>query len=342
MDESKIKVGIIGLGFGQYVHLPAFQRDPRCEVIAVCSPSPGKASQVAQANDIQNSFQSWSELFALEELDAISIAVPPNEQPRILAEAMHKGLAVFCEKPLAADLKQYRDSLSALKTKNPVVMDFEFPFISAFQSAKDALQNDSIGQIASVNVLWSCSTRAIRNNLDSWKTRRGEGGVAALFVSHCFLYLEWFAGPLKSIQAILNGEPGRESHVSITGQFQSGAILTLSVCAHATPGTGHRVEIFGDQGSIILENSEAMYMPAFSLRVGRKDDSEFDERLSAPRRTQNQDGRVEIVGKVVSHFLDCVADDSIKSWPSLEQGKRVQILLDAVARSHSEKTVVSV
>src|SRR5439155_54312 len=37
VGTSRLGVGVIGIGFGQAVHAPAFQSDPRCQVVAICA-----------------------------------------------------------------------------------------------------------------------------------------------------------------------------------------------------------------------------------------------------------------------------------------------------------------
>lgn len=44
----KLRVGVIGTGFGSQVQIPAFQAHPRAEVVAVSSHSPGKAARIAE------------------------------------------------------------------------------------------------------------------------------------------------------------------------------------------------------------------------------------------------------------------------------------------------------
>ena len=45
---KKLKVGIIGLEFGATCHLPAFKKNNKCEVIALCSNNLKKAKFLAK------------------------------------------------------------------------------------------------------------------------------------------------------------------------------------------------------------------------------------------------------------------------------------------------------
>ena len=42
-----LRVAVIGVGFGQQVHVPAFRADPRCEVTTLCASTEAKAAEIA-------------------------------------------------------------------------------------------------------------------------------------------------------------------------------------------------------------------------------------------------------------------------------------------------------
>ena len=97
-----LRVAVIGVGFGQQVHVPAFRADPRCEVTTLCASNEAKAAEIAGRLNVPRASGDWRAVIADSEIDAVSIAVPPCLQSQIALEALEHGKAVFCEKPLAA------------------------------------------------------------------------------------------------------------------------------------------------------------------------------------------------------------------------------------------------
>src|SRR5579864_6659158 len=93
---GRLRVAVIGLGFGQQVHVPAFRADSRCEVTTLCAASESKAADVASRLNVPQASGNWRELVSDAEVDAVSIAVPPRFQPEIASEALRQGKAVFC------------------------------------------------------------------------------------------------------------------------------------------------------------------------------------------------------------------------------------------------------
>ena len=98
---KKLKVGIIGLEFGATCHLPAFKKNNKCEVTALCSNSLNEAKFLAKKNNIPYFFDKWKKMLVNLDFDLISIAVPPLEQDKIINYCLKKSIPVFAEKPLA-------------------------------------------------------------------------------------------------------------------------------------------------------------------------------------------------------------------------------------------------
>ena len=58
---SRLRVGVIGTGFGSLVQIPAFRAHARAEVVAVASGTPGKAKKTADALGVPHAFDDWTE-----------------------------------------------------------------------------------------------------------------------------------------------------------------------------------------------------------------------------------------------------------------------------------------
>ena len=54
-----IRVGIVGVGYGQAVLVPAFRLDPRFEVVALAASRPGKAREVADRLGVPESTDAF-------------------------------------------------------------------------------------------------------------------------------------------------------------------------------------------------------------------------------------------------------------------------------------------
>src|SRR4051794_15315091 len=111
--SDKIGIGVIGIGFGQYVHVPAFRSVPKCEVRAICATTEDRAREAANTLGIPKSYGDPRQLIADPAIDAVSIAVPPYLQPSLIESAARAGKHIFCEKPLGNSLDEVIAAVNA-------------------------------------------------------------------------------------------------------------------------------------------------------------------------------------------------------------------------------------
>jgi len=336
--RKPLAIGIVGTGFGKQVLLPAFRADARCEVTALGASNVEKARAAAQSAGVPKSFGDWRQLLADPEIHAVAIAVPPKVQAEVALAAARTGKHLFCEKPLALNLAQARAMLAAAAENRLVhAVDFEFPEVDAWQKAKAALATGTLGRIRQVALTWRAETYAHRARVDTWKTRAEiGGGTLNNFGSHTFYYLEWLFGPLKQLSARLSPTPADDARVDWWGEFAAGFPVTVSIAADAFLGSGHKLEVYGDAGSLVLENRDADYMKGFTLAIGTRPAGALTT-VEIPAENTAADGRIAPVSRIVRRFLDAI-ESGQPVTPGLREGVRVQQLIDAVRASHRTGT----
>jgi predicted dehydrogenase len=343
-----IRLGIVGCNFGRSVLLPAFRADPRCVVGALAGTDLSKTREIATIEGISQASDDWRMITDHQALDAVAIAVPPSLQPEIAIRALKAGKAVFAEKPLAASLEAaHAVRNEAAVAGRPVMIDFEFCELATWRRAKTLIDEGVLGALRHVAVSWHVENYATRMRLKGWKTDAGNGGGAlGNFVSHCFYYLEHFCGPMRDMSANLFGlpgsEPASESSASLSGTFQSGAAFMVSMSAASYLGSGHRVEFYGEDGTLILANPTNDYMRGFELfqacrpatALERIDVADPDDALYA-------DGRIAPVSRLAKRFLDAI-ETGASAFPNADDGLRVQKLIHLARMSHqnSSKKIV--
>jgi predicted dehydrogenase len=333
-----IGVGIVGCNYGRTVLIPAFRHDPRCEVVALAGTDSGRTEEFARAAKIPHGLGAWQDLVEERDVAVVAIAVPPSLQPAIAQRALELGKPAFLEKPLASDLAGAQLILeSACKSGRPTVIDFNFPELPSWRHAKALLDNGAIGRLQNVVVTWNFENQATRQRIESWKTRgEGGGGLLGNFGSHCFYNLEWLCGPISGLTARVFASPERKADgsIALVLAFASGAGGSLQVSSASLFGSGHRMELYGEDGTLVLSNSTADYFRGFELRLGRQGDDALKSIAIAEGDTDGLfDSRVSPVRRLVQRFIDaCEAGDSPS--PGVAEGYRVQYLIDAARRAH--------
>lgn len=339
-----IRLGIIGVNYGRTVLLPAFRADARCEVTALCGSNEARAAEHARAAGVPKAYGDWRELIADKDIDAVAIATVPSLQTEIALAALTAGKPVFAEKPMASTLDEARAMFEAAsKSGLPTGIDFNFHQIMVWQKAKAMLDDGAIGTLRHVTVHWHVENYSIQNRMRNWKTLRDDGGgVLGNFISHCFHYLEWFVGPLSGLQARVGGLPGDtelDTTVAMALQYADGPLASLSMSCASFRGSGHRIEFYGEDGTLVLENRTADYMRGFVLSYARRPGEMTVVPVDDADDAEHPDGRIAPASRLAAKFVDCLVEKpryKPNAAPDFAAGYRVQQLIDAAQRSNRE------
>ena len=345
-----IRIGIVGVNYGRTVLLPAFRADARCEVTALCGSNEARAAEHARAAGVPKAYGDWRALIADKDIDAVAIATVPSLQTEIALEALKAGKPVFAEKPMASTLDEARAMFEAAsKSGLPTGIDFNFHQVMAWQRAKAMLDDGVIGKLRHVTVHWHVENYSIQNRMRNWKTLRDDGGgVLGNFISHCFHYLEWFCGPLAGLQARVGGLPGDNelaTTVAMALQYADGPLASLSMSCASFRGSGHRIEFYGEDGTLVLENRTADYMRGFVLSYAKRPGELTVIPVEDPADAGQPDGRIAPTSRLAAKLLDAIVEKpryKPNAAPDFAAGFRVQQLIDAAQRSNREGRFVGV
>jgi predicted dehydrogenase len=189
---KRLRIGIVGAGFGAIAHLPALRNHPRFEVVAIASPS--TAATIAREANLPYAFASCDEMLAGCSLDAVTVASPPFAHAGNVLAALAAGKHVLCEKPFAlgvADAQAMLDAANAAGTACGVA--HEFRFIPQIQALKELAANRHLGDLRNLEItLLRSSLRRGEHRPRSWwfDAQRG-GGLAGAVLSHLIDQASW-------------------------------------------------------------------------------------------------------------------------------------------------------
>jgi predicted dehydrogenase len=342
-----IRLGIVGSNYGRTVQLPAFRADPRCEVIALAGSDQARTAERAREANVAKAFGDWRALVEDKDVHAVAVATPPALQAEIALAALKLGKPVFAEKPMASTLADARAMLHAAQASRlPTMIDFNFHQIVSWQRAKSLLDGGAVGRLRHAAVHWHTENRAIQMRMRSWKTTGDDGGgVLGNFISHCFHYLEWFCGPAARLSARLSGLPGDDdlqTTAAMALEFQAGQLASLSMSCASFLGSGHRLEFYGDDGTLMLVNTSADYMRGFELWHAKRPAAALERvAVEDPVDALFADGRTAPVSRLAKLFLDAIAG-GCGAQPDFATGLRVQQLIDAAQRAHRQGVLIDV
>jgi predicted dehydrogenase len=154
--DKKLKVGLIGCGWYGMVDVKAALKTGLVEIIAICDvDSEHLKTSAEEINKIQGTqpkeFKDYKELLNVAGLEAVFIGTPPHWHALQFIAACEKGLHVYCEKPLAYDVREGQAMVNAAqKAGNIVQIGFQRRQSQAFRKAKEIIEEGQIGKIQQI------------------------------------------------------------------------------------------------------------------------------------------------------------------------------------------------
>lgn len=252
--SKKVKVGFIGSGFVTDIHEYSFRNFvPDAEIVAVASPTPGKASKFAKERQIPYAFEDYRDLLAMKEIDVVTVAVPNDLHAQITIDAANQGKHVICEKPLCVTLEEADQMIETCK-KQGVILFYaeELLFTPKYLRAKQLVDEGALGDVFLIK---SWEEHYGPHMPWFWDVRRSGGGVLLDMGCHSIEFARWVYGKpeVKSVTAVMGtfvhkDKTQGEDHSIIIVEYEGGR-MAMAEDSWAKPGgMDDRVEIYGSKG----------------------------------------------------------------------------------------------
>ncbi|RQW10176.1 gfo/Idh/MocA family oxidoreductase [candidate division KSB1 bacterium] len=155
--QDKIKIGLIGCGWYGMVDMKAAFKVGGVECIAICDvDTEHLAAGAAEIDGLQGfkpaTFKDYRQLLEHPELQAVIIATPPHWHALQFIAALERGVDIYCEKPLAYDIREGQAMVEAAKSDHIIQIGFQRRKATALREAREFIQAGNIGDIAQVDV----------------------------------------------------------------------------------------------------------------------------------------------------------------------------------------------
>ena len=152
-QNKKLNVGLIGCGWYGLVVTKAALNVGGVNIVAVCDVDTNHLKSGAdEIEKLQGSrpkeFRDYKELLDTKGLAAVFISTPPHWHALQFIAACERGLDIYCEKPLAYDVKEGEAMVRAAeKAENIVQIGFQRRHIDSFKKAKELIEGGKIGKV---------------------------------------------------------------------------------------------------------------------------------------------------------------------------------------------------
>ncbi len=268
-----VTVGLIGSGFVADLHAVAFRLVPEAEVLAVASPTPGKAAHFAAEHGIPQAFTDYRDLLAVKDIELVTVSAPNDLHAAITLDAARAGKHVVCEKPLCLTLEQADQMIDACRRAGVLLLYAEeLCFAPKYVRAKKLVDEGALGNVFLVK---QSEEHFGPHSPWFWDVNRSGGGVLLDMGCHSVEYARWVFGKpkVKSVYASMHthvhaDRTRGEDHSICVVEYEGGRVGLAENSWAKQGGVDDRCEIYGSagftradllRGSSLLTYSETGY-----------------------------------------------------------------------------------
>ncbi len=225
MNESKIRIGIIGAGaVTQMGHLPAFKSLSRAELVALCDQDEEKLWLLSKKHKIPKAYMDYEKLVSDKAIDAVVIASPNYLHLPMVEAACSAKKHILCEKPLGRTSKEALKICNIVnKTKKKFMLGLNNRFRPDVQILKKFIDGE-IGKVFYAKTGWL--QREAFPEKSSWKNLLSTSGGGALLNLGINLLDEalWLLG-CRKVESVV----GRAHFLTKKRKVENSAIALLSM-----------------------------------------------------------------------------------------------------------------
>jgi predicted dehydrogenase len=363
---DQLRVGVIGVGWGSMVQVPAFRAAGGYEVAALCSRRAERAAEAGARLGIEDVSTDWEQFVRRPDLDIISVCTPTDLHREQVLAAIGAGKHVLCEKPVALDPGQAAEMADAADAAGvATAVCFENRWgrekLAVWRRIGDGLLGSPYFARVAIAADYFHPSRPL---MSEWMYRLADGGGYLLgMASHDIDYLYCLFGVPEAVCADVRVTIPRRTRAD-GSEFAADADDTASVLLRWSSGVGasislttvglhtgsrYRFEAFGSGGTAEIDGT----VFGGTVRAGRDGEEGLRELAlsdaavsnpSAIPATGRRSAPIRALALMLERWLPSVggpaapasaADGSGPgpSVPTLRDGLIVQRVIDAARRS---------
>lgn len=272
----KIRVGMVGAtvtpggsGWGANAHVPALNALSAFQLKAVCTAHAETARASAAAFGAELAFHNIDDMVAHPDVDLVAVVVRVPGHRELVVRAIEAGKAVFCEWPLGAtraEAEAMTNLASARRVRTAVGLQARSD--PTLRYARELVQEGYVGDLVAVRCGAVSQAVTRRGPGRIWQSDRKNGAnTLTIAAGHTIDALCFVVGEIDEVSARLatritewhNTDTGETvpvdspDWISLSGRLAaSGAEVSCLVATVPSNPSGHRLEIYGRDGALVI------------------------------------------------------------------------------------------
>jgi myo-inositol 2-dehydrogenase/D-chiro-inositol 1-dehydrogenase len=263
--QPALRVALFGSGRISEIHGHNIANHPQLELAVVCSRNPESARRLAGRYGAE-AVTSSSDVFTDDTVDAVVIGSPNSTHINLMLQAARHGIAALCEKPIDLDLDRVRASWQEINDANtPLMLAFNRRYDRSFAAVHARTAAGEIGRLEQLTI----TSRDPAPSPKEYVTT--SGGIFRDMTIHDLDMARFFVPDIIEVHAL--GANAFSDYTREAGDFDSAVttlrgsgdeLITIINSRHSAYGYDQRLEAFGSQGMLLVDNTRPTTVRAFT------------------------------------------------------------------------------
>ncbi len=261
MENKSLGFGIVGTGAIAAHHASSIQELPNSRLVAVCSSSAERAADASEKFGVK-AYSKVAELVAREDIDVVAVCTESGNHLEPAIAAARAGKHVLVEKPIEVSLERADELIAVCRSERVKLgVIFQNRYKPDYIRLKEAVRQGRLGKILLGNAYIKWYREEAYYSSSKWKgTLEGDGGAA--FINQGIHTIDLLLDLMEDVESVyakvkttVHAIEGEDLGVALLN-FKNGAMGTIEGGTSLYPGYPERLEVFGENGSIILEGGQ--------------------------------------------------------------------------------------
>jgi predicted dehydrogenase len=328
-----MRVALLGTGFwARTAHVPALTGLDGVQLVGCAGATLAEGREFAREYGIPMACETLEQLLDETRPDVLAVVAPDDVHAAATAAALERGIAVFCEKPLANDV-QTAAELARLETQTggTATVGFSFRFSPALQAMRDDVASGVLGVPWFIELYeHNPQFHPLRGRAMNWKGDPEHAAAGALFEygSHAVDLAQWLVGEVAAVSTSFGyvREDARLDDVATLqlrfGEGATGILVASWVLAGGFPGI--KVRLHGSEalGEAILDD----WVPERERYVRIADDATIRDTVTLEPLAH---GVASYTHRHYAALVRTIHGDAAPELPRLADGLATQAVLEA-------------
>jgi predicted dehydrogenase len=335
-----MRFGMIGVGVIADFHRRAMENVDGAELVGVWDKFPEPAKRFSEEHGVP-AFDSIESLVKDGACEVVTVATPSGYHMEPAVEAMNAGAHVLSEKPLDVTPEKIDRMIAAAQEAGVKLGSvLQFRTYEGLRKAKAAIDAGKIGKILIADAYIKYYRDQAYYDSAPWRgTWELDGGGATMNQGvHWVDCIQWLAGEAEWVQGLastLNHKIEVEDVCHAVVKWKCGGQGVIEATTCSKPGFESRIEIHGEKGSILLEDTRIKKM----VVDGEED---YEEQTQLKGGGYGDPKAISTVGHEIHirDMMEAVQEDRDPCVTAAEARKSIRLITAIYESSREGKRVI--